>query len=170
MRLQRNCSSVTEFQAQADIIVDRFKEKGYKEAHLAKLKDEVLNMDRNNMLSLNKKNKNSKTDVAFITGFNSQYKDFEHIIKKYWPILQEDHALTKVLGKKPSSIYRRAPSLRHYLVHNVLDPPRTTSLCPELKGFFKCQRCLACRGVKNNPERKQALNQEMTSKNTKSRS
>ena len=83
MRVRMNCSSITDYIAQADTIVDRFKEKGYKEEHLVKLKAEVLNMNRNHMLSLNRKSKKNKTDVAFITGFNSQYKDFEHIVKKY---------------------------------------------------------------------------------------
>lgn len=101
-----------------------------------RLKDEITNMDRDDLLVQKNREINTKQGVAFITGFNTQYKEFEHIFKKYWPILKEDHVLTQLLANIPTFIYRRAPSLRHHLVHNVFDPPKMVNIFPELKVFF----------------------------------
>lgn len=78
LRLRRNCNSIEDFKTQADVIVNRFKEKGYTGGGLAKLKEEVLNMDRDSLLVHKNKINNRKHGVAFITGFNSQFKE-EHI-------------------------------------------------------------------------------------------
>lgn len=91
------------------------------------------------MIKKDMKKANNYMDIAFITGFNNQYQQLQHIIKKYWPILKEDRTLSKTLPKKPRFIYRRAPTLRHHLVHNVIDPPKPVKIFPELKGFYKCQ-------------------------------
>lgn len=40
------------------------------------------------------------------------------------------------------------------LVKNVIDPPKPIKICPELKGFFRCQRCLPCKVAKKQPRRK----------------
>lgn len=62
-------------------------------------------------------------DMAFITGFNVQYRSEENFIKKLWPILLKDDTLRSILPKDPSFIYRRAPGLRNKIAKNVVDPP-----------------------------------------------
>lgn len=148
LRLRRNCDSAEDFLTQADTNIERFKKKGYSPQALAKLKEKMSKVDQKNLLVQKNKATNSQQNMAFITGFNTQYKEFEFIFKKYWPIL------SKILPNKPTFIYRRAPSLRHHLVHNVINPPKKIHICPELKGFYKYQRCLACRVSKKQPRRK----------------
>lgn len=83
--------------------------------------------------------------IAFITGYSNQYQQLKHIIKKYWHILKEDKTLSKILTQKPRLIYRSAPTFRNHLVHNVIDAPKPLEIYPDLKGFYRCQRCLPCR-------------------------
>lgn len=116
------------------------------------LKEKVKKMDRNTLIegkpvgNIKKKNKNM--DMAFLTGYNRQYKITESIIKKHWPILQSDKTLNSILPRKPSFIYRKAPPLRNKLVHNALDPPKQIKIIKNLKVFFKCGKCLPCKSSK----------------------
>lgn len=61
---------------------------------------------------------------------------------------------SKILPGKQKFVYRRAPTLRNYLVHNVIDPPKPVKICSNLKGFYKCRRCLTCRVSKPQPRKK----------------
>lgn len=124
---------------------------------LVKLKADIASMDRKNLFKKNNNKKEKPMDIAFITGFNTQYKDFKHILKKYWPILKEDRVLAKILPNKPNFIYRKAPNLRDYMVHNVINPPKPTKIFPDMKGFYKCQKCLPCRVSKKQPPKKRNL-------------
>lgn len=149
MRIYRNCSNPNEYEEQADIIINRFVEKGYNKKELTILKEKVKTMDRKMLiegkLDHHKKEKNKNLDMAFLPGYNRQYKTMESILEKHWPILQSDKILNSVLPKRPIFIYRKAPSLRNKLVHNALDPPKQIKVVKNLKGFYKCGKCLPCR-------------------------
>lgn len=114
-------------------------------------------MDRNILLNHSNNIKNEQMEITFIAGFNNQYKDVERIIKKYWPIFQEDQVLSKILPGKPKFVYRKPPTLRNYLVHNVTDPPKQVKIFPDMKGFYKCRRCLPCRVSKPQPGKKEVF-------------
>lgn len=107
-------------------------------------------MDRKTLIegTRNQQRKDKNMDLAFITGYNRQYKNVETIIKKHWPILQSDKVLNPILPKKPIFIYRKAPTLRNKLVHNALDPPKQIRIGNNLKGFYKCGKCLPCKTSK----------------------
>lgn len=117
MRLYRNCSNIEDYDIQADIIIKRFVEKGYKRKESEILKEKVKKMNRNQMIegkpNDKKKKRNDKTvDMAFLTGFNIQHKSLEIVIKKHWPIFQSDKILKTIIPPRPTFIYR-----------NALDPP-----------------------------------------------
>lgn len=154
MRLRRNCDLIADFDKQADMLIQRFQEKGYAANTLAKLKSDVMKMDRKTLLNNTRKRRNEQGEILFITGYNNQYKDVERIIHRYWPILQEDRVLSKILPRKPKFVYRRAPNLRNFLVHNAVDPPKQVKISTDLKGFYKCRRCLACRVSKPQPRKR----------------
>lgn len=149
MRIYRNCSNPNDYEEQADIIINRFVGKGYNKKELTILKEKVKGMDRKMLiggkLDHQRKEKSKNLDMAFLTGYNRQYKTMESIIKKHWPILQSDKILNSVLSKKIIFLYRKAPSLRNNLVHNALDPPKQIKIVTNLKGFHKCRKCLPCR-------------------------
>lgn len=93
-------------------------------------------MNRNTILVKKARTKESPMDVAFITGFNRQYQSVEHIVRKYWPILKSDKTLSNILPKKTRFIYKRAPTLRNCLVHNIIDPTK------KFKIVFRTERVL----------------------------
>lgn len=122
MRIKRNCTIHQDYMEQTDVLVQTFKDKGYSHDLLLKVREQVGNMDRNALLATKKKEEKDY-NVNFITGFNKQFKYLEQSIKKYWPILQKNPILNKILPSKPKFIYRRAPGLRTKLVKNIPDTP-----------------------------------------------
>lgn len=84
-------------------------------------------------------------------------------MKKYWPILKSD----KYPPQWPNFNYRRAPTLRNKVVYNVLDPPKTIQLFPNIKGFFICQKCLPCRTSQKQPKKKETFRSTVTGKEYK---
>lgn len=61
------------------------KKKGYSLEGLAKLKAKITQIDREDLLVQKNIASNNHRSMAFNTGFNTQYKKFEFILKKYWP-------------------------------------------------------------------------------------
>lgn len=87
--------------------------------------------------------------------YSIQYKKFERIIAKHWPILKNDQTLGPVLPDRPEFIYRKAPSLRDRLAPGVVDPPKTmnNTLFKFLLGFYACGNCATCRKASKNIRR-----------------
>lgn len=81
LRIRRNCNTIEDFSIQVDLLIEQFQEKSYNLDHLLKLKTAIAGMDRKSLLCKSKRKQN-QTHMAFVTGFNSQYKDLEHIMKK----------------------------------------------------------------------------------------
>lgn len=88
-------------------------------------------------------------------------------MRKYCPILKSDRTLKKLLPRRPNFIYRREPTLRNKFVHDALDPPRTISLFPNIKGFYRCQKCLPCRKSKKQPRKKESFRSTTTGREYK---
>lgn len=86
-------------------------------------------------------------NLAFISGFNLQYREMEKNIRKHWPILLKDHTLRNILPNKPKFIYRRAPESQTILAKNVTKPLRRPPTFLDRTGFFRCKRCKACKIV-----------------------
>lgn len=104
MRIRRNCSNITDFEEQTNNLIKRFVDKGYKKRDLLTLKEQIKNMDRNKLMegtqNTHKRDKNKSLGLAFLTGYNTQYRSIESVVKKHWPILQSDQVLKTVLPKK----------------------------------------------------------------------
>lgn len=89
MRLFRNCTGLDEFNNQAEVLIERYVAKGYKERKLRDIKLQVLALDRKELLK-DKSKKDGDFGTVFLTNYSSHYKQFEQIVKKYWPILFRD--------------------------------------------------------------------------------
>lgn len=171
IRIRRNCSKPEHFERQSRILIERFLEKGYDKRSLEKTKEEVMRMNRDEMLKDKKRNENKKdeNDAAFLTNFNRHYREVEKIINKHWKILKTDKILKTFLPAKPKFIYRRAPSMRTRLVKAVLDPPKQIKVAPNLKGFFKCKSCLTCRTSKRGENKTTTITSHSTGQEFKIR-
>lgn len=108
-------------------------------------------------------------ETAFLTGFNRQCKKLKKVVKKHWPILKSDNTLKTLLPSQPTFIYRRAPTLGNNLVHNALDVPKQIRVFPNLKGFFKCNKCLPCRVSQWTSKKKESFRSISTGKEYKNK-
>lgn len=145
-RLRRNCSEVSQYYQQAELLKIRFLEKGYAGDKLDKVIKEIGECDRSKLFSTRPKSatSGSKAEFSMITGFNIHHKQVEKILKKHWPILKEDKILGPVLPGKPQVIYRRAPSLATRITKSAIDEPRTVRMLDQ-KGFYRCGKCMMCK-------------------------
>lgn len=72
MSIKCNCDE--DFLIQMDMLVQRFREKGYQKADLERTRDLVGGMNREELLQ-NKEKHKQQFDIAFITGYNLQYRE-----------------------------------------------------------------------------------------------
>lgn len=79
-----------------------------------------------------------------ITGCSNQHFSVKKIFQKHWNILKNDKVLGAAIPDKPVMIYRGAPSLRHSVAVNIIDPPKTISFFHTMKGFFPFRKCNIC--------------------------
>lgn len=81
MRIHRNCSNASDYEIQANSIINTFVEKGYN-----KKNENVKHMNRELITEVPKKNKKKRMDMAFFTGYNIQHKASpQTIIKRIGP-------------------------------------------------------------------------------------
>lgn len=62
-----------DYMEQTDVLLQRFRDKGYSHDHLLEVRDQVGRMNRDALLETKVKDKKAY-DIAFITGFNKQFK------------------------------------------------------------------------------------------------
>lgn len=146
-RIRRNCTNTSDYHSQALVLKQRFLDKGYLENDIDITINKVATMDRSQMLNQDRERNpgpTNKFEWSMITGFSNQHYSIKKNFRKHWGILQNDPVLRTVIPDKPVLIYRGAPSLRHSVASNVVDPPRTVSFFQNMKGFFPCRRCKIC--------------------------
>ena len=126
----------------------RFLEKGYKESNIDDTIRQVANIDRKTMLTKQGQPgriRDNRFGCSMITGFSNQYFSVKKIFNKYWNILKNDRILGPAIPDKPVVLFRGAPSLRHKLAPNVINPPNVISFFQTMKGFFPCRKCNICK-------------------------
>lgn len=77
MHLHKNCSDQKYYKEQSNILINRLIERGYKKKELEILKEKVKLMNRDTMIDGRKNKKSKHMDMAFLTGYNKQYKSLE---------------------------------------------------------------------------------------------
>lgn len=103
-------------------------------------------MDRGNMLKGRRENRMAPDRFrwSMITRYFNQHFSIKKIFKKHWSVLQNDRVLGPVIPEKTVIIFRGAPSLRHNIAPDVIDPLKMLSFFQSMKGFFPCRRCSIC--------------------------
>lgn len=86
----------------------------------------------------------NKFACSLVTGYSNQHFSVSKIFKRYWNLLKNDKVLGPVLPDQPVVIFRGAPSLRHRIAPNVVNPPKTISFFQSMKGFYPCRKCEIC--------------------------
>lgn len=156
MRMRRNCTRDVDFETQSDRLSAMFSDKGYGNEFLKKERDKVRHLNREDLLRdrIGTRDDDDNGSTSVILDYNLQSKEVEKIINKYWDVLKQDVHLRDTLPNKPNIVYKRAPSLRDKLVHNVVEPPLSRpKMFWDLKGFYGCGRCYTCIRVPTNTKR-----------------
>lgn len=82
MRIRRNCDNIAECNSQAQIIINRFQEKGYRPKELVRTQQEVLQLNIDVMLQ-DKEKRTNNYGLAFMTGLQDNISRVDSIISKH---------------------------------------------------------------------------------------
>lgn len=98
MRLKHNCTEPNEFLTQADVLTNRFVEKGYSLESLQVTLGQVAQMNRADLLSDRPPDERRDTPptVPFITTFSTQHFNTKNLIQKHCHILCNDKKRLKI--------------------------------------------------------------------------
>lgn len=83
--------------------------------------------------------------TRFITTYSSEARAVRSIINKHWNIIKTDPTLGPLVAPFPDTTYRKAPSMHTELVRNSPEITTKTNWLTDIKGFFKCSSCRACK-------------------------
>lgn len=128
------------------VLKTRFIAKGYDSKALDFFIVEVSNRDRQTLLG-DKITWGDNTEdygLAFFTTFSSQHLAIKRIIERHWPFIN-DQVLGPLLSDRPHVIFRGASNLRNTIAPNVPDPPIRPTFFGDLKGYYLCGKCHACK-------------------------
>lgn len=146
LRLRRNCTDVDTFISQAEVLKQRFLDKGYNQADLDTELQRVTNIDRNTLLvTKQKRDPDTTYKWALSTTYSIQHKQIKSIMRKHWGVLRQDNILGKILPEQAKIIFRGAPSLQGQVAPNIINPPARPSFFHDWTGFYPCKKCVVCR-------------------------
>lgn len=150
LRARRNCSSPVEFNKEAQVLYDRFRERGYPSKVLSKAYKRSLERDRCSLLT-NKQKEGDVGPTRIIGTYDVAATKIRQILNTYWPILKDDVYIKDCIEDYPSIVYRKGRSLHDRLVrsHYVAPKREGTWLDRQIKGSSKCGTCKACQYMLN---------------------
>ncbi|XP_078525602.1 uncharacterized protein LOC144798546 [Lissotriton helveticus] len=156
LRIRRNCSKDSDFEAAASECIERFSMRGYGTTLLSKTLKKVRKMQRSQLLAIetpivgrNRNSNKSEGKFRLITPYSKGAGDLKAMLTKNWNILKTDSVLADDLPAYPLITFSRARSLSDMLVSSHLKKPtpKANSL-KRMAGFFPCGHCKACSGSK----------------------
>lgn len=150
IRLKRICEIHDEYNENKEEMLNKFKERKYKEDWLRSAEAKVSSVNRDVYLTT-KKSPKLKPNLIFCTTFTPKTRTIKEIILKHWHILQNDPNLLGTFKEPPMITYRRGRNIKDRLVRACHDPitPDKTLITHNLHGNFKCGACINCQYTKN---------------------
>lgn len=136
----RNCTKLSDYRVQVQILKSRLVEKGYVAESLQDIIEQVSTIDRLSLLEekTRKADKGKTFSVPFITTFSTQHHQIQNIIQKHWYILGDDRTIKTFLPIKPQVIFRGVPSLRENCPQCSRPPDKKVSFFQNLAGYHQC--------------------------------
>lgn len=150
LRARRNCSTMVEFDKEAKVLYNRFRERGYPKKILSQAYKKSLERDRSSLL-INKQKEGCEGPIRIIGTYDVAATKIRHILNTHWPILKDDTHIRDCIEDYPSIVYRKGRSLHDRLVSSHYVAPRRegTWLDRQIKGSYKCSTCKACQYMLN---------------------
>ena len=143
IRCRRICHKLEDFNREADIIINKLRQRKYPMNLLVEARNIVTRMQRSNLLRSSTKGESNK--VRLITNYNPMNPDFGKILKKHEDIL----LLTRKYAITPDDIqvtYSRSPNLKDILVRANLKYEPTPRMC---QPCYKTH-CRTCQHINTN--------------------
>jgi len=96
--------------------LNHFCKRGYSESTLQKIRDDVRNMNRGDLLIYKKRDNTNR--IAIVLPFHHKFKGIQHVLQRsYKKMLSNYPDLKSIFPQPPLISYRRAPNIRDKLVH-----------------------------------------------------
>ncbi|XP_053561233.1 repetitive organellar protein-like [Bombina bombina] len=113
---------MTDFEQQSEILLERFKVRGYKDDITDKAIERAKNTDRESLLTYKVKQKETsdKIMVPFITDYSADLNVIKRIIRKHWHLIREDDLLGEKIIDNPKFIFKKAANLKTFLAPSEL--------------------------------------------------
>ena len=134
LRAKRNCSSKEGYDKEKDIMMRRFRDRGYSSKCINLAAERAASRTREELLVERNKQQSEGEKVRFITQYNADSRNISFILRKHWSILKTDAILGEIVGPQPQVTFKKGKSLKDRLSRNEV-----TSLAPVLSacsGFF----------------------------------
>lgn len=145
LRLRMNCANLDTFKNQANVLRQRFLDKGYDQGEVNLDLSRVLQIERSALLvDKPRRDPDESLKWSVLTSFSVQHKQIKSIIEHHWNVLRKDRILGTLLPERAKVTYRGAPSLRSKIALNVINPPVRTSFFHNLIGYYPCKKCTVC--------------------------
>lgn len=142
-RLKRNCSNPLDFQSQARMLTQRFKQRGYPRQTISRAFQQVKQTTRNNLLC--PKTREPDHTLRIVTPYNNQWSDLRNILFRNWNILTSDTRTAPHVPARPALTAKRARNLKDRITRSHFSRPLTsTGTGVKFKGSFPCGNCTIC--------------------------
>ena len=128
IRCRRICYKLEDFNREADIIINKLRQRKYPMNLLVEARNKVTRMQRSSLLRSSTKGESNKVRLITCTNYNPMNPDFGKILKKHEDIF----LLTRKYAITPDDIqvtYSRSPNLKDILVRANLKYEPTPRMC-----------------------------------------
>jgi hypothetical protein len=146
LRCRRICSDTAEAEREIELLLNRFRFRGYPTALLNDAKRKALAYNRNTTSSISRQ---KSDNLNLITTYSSYMPKLNRLLQKHYPILQSNPSTKSLFPTPPRAVYRRSKNLRDILVRAKFNSRNSTVdpgvLHPGCKPCKKDRRCLACK-------------------------
>lgn len=157
LRLRRICSSEIDLRSCHADPASRFQARGYspKDIKLAQAKANVIprtellascgSSKATTRLQVGDNTAPAHVSTRFITTFSTEARALRSIISNHWKIIKTDSVLGPIPAQHPDITYRKASSMHNALVRNSPEVTSKSNWLTNIKVFFKCSSCRACK-------------------------
>ena len=139
LRVRRICTLREDFEKAAGKVMGYFFERGFKKEEMMATYNEVLGMDREEVLEY--KNKRSSERVPYVLTFHPRLRMLGSVLKRHFHLLQTNDRLRRSFTEPPMVAFRRLRNLKDFLVRTKSEGAET-----ELDEIKRCKsgRCKCC--------------------------
>jgi len=137
IRIRRICSDTNDFLKHSKHMMDQFVKRGFSLKILQKTLEEILKIDREELLSETKPKTKDQQSI-FICTWHPKLKNISSIFRKHFNIIEQDHQLRKVFTTPPFIAFRRKKNIANHITKNDINAKKNN---PCITTCNKCQIC-----------------------------